>query len=167
MASSRDARASLLIFAYGNPSRGDDALGPEFLQRLEADRQAGRMDAGFDSITDFQLQIEHSLDLEGRDLVLFVDASVSVQEPFGFSRVLAARDDSYTSHAMTPAAVLAVHREVGNTPTPAAFLLSMPGYEFDLGSAIGETAQSNLQEALKFARKLLAEPTAQAWQALC
>ena len=59
-----------LIFTWGNPSRGDDALGPAMYDLLQNEDISG-----VDLLTDFQLQIEHAIDLEGRERVLFVDAS--------------------------------------------------------------------------------------------
>ena len=95
----------LLILAVGNPSRGDDALGPLFLERLGEWRERGGDWEGVELLTDFQLQIEHAVDLENRALVLFVDASVSCPPPYQFARLRPARDTSYTSHALSPAAV--------------------------------------------------------------
>ena len=69
--------ASLLIFAYGNPSRGDDALGPLLLERLQALNLPH-----VETLTDFQLQVEHAYDLQGRERVLFIDASVSCTAPY-------------------------------------------------------------------------------------
>ncbi|MDV7391306.1 hydrogenase maturation protease, partial [Arthrospira platensis SPKY1] len=99
----------LLILAVGNPSRGDDALGPLFLERLETLREPRGDWDGVELLTDFQLQIEHAVDLEKRELVLFVDASVSCPPPFQFTRLRPAQDVSYTSHALSPAAVLHVY----------------------------------------------------------
>ena len=64
----------LVIFGYGNPSRGDDALGSLLLARAETevDRLPG-LDVAL--VEDFQLQVEHALDLEDRDLALFIDAA--------------------------------------------------------------------------------------------
>ena len=87
---------STLIFGYGNPSRGDDALGPLLLERLAAD---GLPD--IECLTDFQLQVEHALDLEGRDLVLFIDAHVSCQPPFAFTALLPEGDRSYTTQRIS------------------------------------------------------------------
>ncbi len=39
-------------------------------------------------------------------MVIFVDASVSAPEPYDFHELQAERDESYTTHAMSPAAVL-------------------------------------------------------------
>ncbi|MFY9316826.1 MAG: hydrogenase maturation protease, partial [Burkholderiales bacterium] len=98
----------VLLLGWGNPGRGDDAIGPRLLERLEA--EAGRHpewgEHGF--VTDFQLQPEHALDLEGAGQVLFVDASASSPAPYGFTRVTPSRDRSFSTHALSPQALLAV-----------------------------------------------------------
>ncbi|MEI2781775.1 MAG: hydrogenase maturation protease [Candidatus Competibacter sp.] len=109
----------LLILAVGNPSRGDDALGPLFLERLGEWRERGGDWEGVELLTDFQLQIEHAVDLENRALVLFVDASVSCPPPYQFARLRPARDTSYTSHALSPAAVLHVYEQINRVPLAA------------------------------------------------
>ncbi|MCC7218819.1 MAG: hydrogenase maturation protease, partial [Burkholderiales bacterium] len=64
--------APFLVIGIGNPSRGDDALGPLLVERIEA------MDLpGVECLTDFQLQVEHALDLVGREQVVFVDATAA------------------------------------------------------------------------------------------
>ncbi len=66
--------APLLVFGWGNLSRGDDALGPLFVQQL---RLLAGADAGnrVDFLEDYQLQIEHALDLaEGRAELLKYEA---------------------------------------------------------------------------------------------
>ena len=52
------SQAPLLVFGYGNPSRGDDALGPALVDWLRRQRRGG---AEVELLTDFQLQIEHAL----------------------------------------------------------------------------------------------------------
>jgi len=139
------------MFGYGNPARGDDGLGPRFIELIQPRQEQ----AQFDTITDYQLQVEHSLDLERRRRVIFIDASVSAPAPFEFSPVLPARDDSYTSHAMSPAALLAVYEQVCELALPTAHILSIRGYEFDLGTPISARAQSNLDQAVSFLQELL------------
>jgi hypothetical protein len=70
----------VLVFAYGNPSRGDDALGPLLIERLEERQRAGAL-TRVDLLTDFQLQVEHALDLRGRERVIFAEAAASGPEP--------------------------------------------------------------------------------------
>ena len=77
-----------------------------------------------------QLQVEHVTDLDGCDQVLFIDADMSCAEPFDFSEIGAAKDDSYTSHAMNPAALLHAYRQVYGKDAPPAFLLRIRGYDF-------------------------------------
>ncbi|MDS4057458.1 MAG: Ni/Fe hydrogenase, partial [Candidatus Contendobacter sp.] len=104
----------MLVLAVGNPSRGDDALGPLFLERLTVLREQIGAWNDIELLTDFQLQIEHAVDLENRTLALFVDASVSCPPPFQFTRPRPARDTSYTSHALSPAAVLHVYQQINH-----------------------------------------------------
>jgi hydrogenase maturation protease len=152
-----------LILACGNPSRGDDALGSLFLERLAALReQRGDWD-DVELLTDFQLQIEHAVDLEGRALVLFVDASFSCPPPFQFTRLEPARDTSYTSHALSPAAVLHVYEQINHAPPPPAFLLAICGERFELGESLSPAAEANLAAALAFAGRLLARRDVETW----
>ena len=147
----------VLVFAWGNPSRGDDALGPALLEML-ASRQAQGELAGVELLTDFQLQVEHALDLQGRERVLFIDASVSTQAPCELHPLQAERDASYTTHAMSPGAVLAVFEQINDGPPPPAFMLSIRGYEFELGQPISQQARANLQEACAQACEFLNKP---------
>lgn len=156
---------SILILACGNPSRGDDALGPLFLERLAAERERCSDWSDIELLTDFQLQIEHAVDLEGRALALFVDASVSCPPPYQLTRLQPACDASYTSHALSPAAVLHVYRQVHHAPPPPAFQLAIRGERFELGESLSATAETNLAAALDFAERLLARRDVAGWAA--
>lgn len=157
------SRPGLLILACGNPSRGDDALGPLFLERLaELQEQHGDWN-DIDLLTDFQLQIEHAVDLENRALTLFVDASVSCPPPYRFTRLQPARDASYTSHALSPAAVLHVYQQINHAPPPPAFQLAIRGERFDLGERLSAAAEANLAAALEFTGRLLVQRDAGTW----
>ena len=112
----------VLVIGYGNPSRGDDALGPLLLEGLEALRTRDRDLDCFDTLTDFQLQVEHAMDMHGYRQVIFVDAAVNLDRPFRFELLHAARDDSYTTHALNPAAVLAVYEGFYEIPAPETLL---------------------------------------------
>lgn len=147
---------AILVFAWGNPGRGDDALGPEFLEGL-GDR------VGVERVTDFQLQPEHVTDLHGRRLVLLVDASVSVPPPFGFCRVHPRRDASFTSHAMSPEALLAAYDDIYGSEPPPCYLLAIRGEGFELGEPLGDAARRHLAAALRFVDTLLRDPTESAW----
>ncbi len=156
-------RSPVLIFGYGNPSRGDDALGPELLRLLEQGPEACLCDM----VTDFQLQIEHAMDLDGRGLALFVDASVAASPPYEFSRLQPVRDESFTTHALSPAAVLSVLGQISTAPPPAVFLLTIPGYDFELGHPITESAAAHLAQACALVKRLLSTPDLGVWEGYC
>jgi hydrogenase maturation protease len=139
----------LLLFGYGNPGRGDDALGPELIALIDEMQLAG-----VECQNDMQLQVEHVTDLQDCDRVLFVDADMSCAEPFEFSEISAASDDSYTSHAMNPAALLHAYREVYNMDAPPAFLLRIRGYDFGLGDPLTGRAANNLEAATQLVGEL-------------
>jgi hydrogenase maturation protease len=140
----------VLVFTYGNPSRGDDALGPALYEQLDQRQRTGEHFADVEFLTDFQLQVEHALDLRARHWVLFVDASQTAQPPFEFYRLSPAREVAHTTHAMSPAAVLAVYQQVFAIAPPPAFMLSIRGYQYGLGQPLSTQARRHLDEALTF-----------------
>jgi hydrogenase maturation protease len=162
----RRLTAPLLIFAYGNPSRGDDALGPQLLDLLAESQVQHPEWLEFELLTDFQLQVEHSVDLEGRELALFIDASVSCQSPFLFSSLQPAQDARYTTHEMSPEAVLHVFEQVYQRPSPPAFLLSVRGESFDLGEPLSPAAVENRDAAMKLLVQLCSQPNLKVWETI-
>lgn len=151
--------APTLIFGWGNPSRGDDALGPLLVERIEALCPGNPAWGGVDLLTDFQLQVEHALDLEGRLRVLFVDAFAgSMDEPFRVSRLQPLRDASFTSHAVSPQSVMMVFAEMTGTEPPPCQLLAIAGHAFELGCPLGDRAAANLEAAIAWTVRWLAEP---------
>lgn len=134
----------LLLFGYGNPGRGDDALGPELIGRI-----AQLQLAAVDCQNDMQLQVEHVTELAACEQVLFIDADMSCAEPFDLSEIRAVKDDSYTSHAMNPGALLHAYRQIYGRDAPPAFLLRIRGYDFELGDPLGDRAAANLEAAAK------------------
>lgn len=132
-----------LIFGWGNPSRGDDALGPLLIERIEA---LSLPDV--DCLTDFQLQVEHSLDLIGRQRVLFVDASREAAAPCQLTALHPGADSSLSSHAMSPAALLQVCLDVHGT-APQAWLLAIRGESFELGTRLSTPAQRGLDAGVQ------------------
>lgn len=148
--------APILVFGYGNPSRGDDALGPEFVRRLEV-RCADAMARGaLEVLTDFQLQVEHALDLKGREAVYFVDATAAPNAPpFEVRPVVPASGVAFTTHAQSPEALLRTFGDVLKARAPEAFVIAIRGGRFELGEALSAEAEGNLEAALDdFERRL-------------
>jgi hydrogenase maturation protease len=141
-------RAPTLLIGYGNPSRGDDALGPAAIAEIERRMADNRLAGQVEIVTDFQLQIEFVTDLAGRQRVIFIDASAGGAEPFSFGPLQAKQDDSVTTHALSPAGLLTVYRSFHGDDAPPCFLLGIRGYDFDLGMPLSAGAQRNLDAAM-------------------
>jgi hydrogenase maturation protease len=139
--------APLLVFGWGNPSRGDDALGPLFVQRL-ADRLDPARRAQVEWLEDFQLQVEHALDLVGRERVLLVDASLTAAAPFEAAVVRPAPGRGVSTHALAPAALLQVYADLHGRAAPPTTLLAIRGEAFELGAPLGAAAEAHLVAAL-------------------
>ncbi len=161
--------APLLVLAVGNPSRGDDALGPRLLEALHA--AGADLDGQVELLGDLQLQIEHVLDLRGRRAVLFVDAARPARPsggdaaaPFAphgpqrcasgltLQRLKPAATLPVLSHALEPAAVLHVAARLGE-PMPPSWLLAIEGERFELGAELSAAAQARLPNAVAQARQ--------------
>ena len=92
--------------------------------------------------------------------MLFVDASLSAPAPFGVQTLAPLHDESFSSHAMSPAAILQVYCDVLKRPPPPAQLLAIQGVQWELGIAPSATARKNLAAALAWAKHWLASDTA-------
>ncbi len=136
--------APVLVLAFGNPGRGDDALGPMLADRLE-DWLATHGRSDVEVIVDFQLNIEHALDLADRERVLFVDARASGENGARLDAVSARADASYSTHAVSPQGLLAVHEQIMRETPPQAELLSLRGHSFELGDPLSLVARQALE----------------------
>lgn len=134
--------APILVFAVGNLSRGDDAVGPLLAGRLA---EAGV--PGVEVLVDFQLQVEHALDLAGRERVIFVDACVDAEQPVVVRPVVADAKFAATSHALEPAQVLQTWVRVTGTAPPPAVLLGVRAHSFELGEDLSAEARRACDDA--------------------
>jgi len=141
--------AKLLIIGYGNPARGDDALGPSVAEHIESLKLL-RPWQHIDVLTEYQLQIENVMDLADYQTVLFIDADTQSNNPYRLARCEPEVGQSYTSHALTPDALLAVYQQVYKTAPPACYLLKIAGHAFELGQPLSSIATENLRLAKAF-----------------
>lgn len=151
----------VLLFGYGNPGRGDDGLGPALVEHFS---QTGQ--PGLTCLSDMQLQVEHVTDLADMQLVLFADADMSCSETIVLEEIFPAQDASYTSHAMTPQALLHACHKLYGKPAPPSFLLHMRGYQFELGDTMTAQALRNLQEAIRLVQQLCETPEIETWRGM-
>jgi hydrogenase maturation protease len=144
--------APLLVFGWGNLSRGDDALGPMCIEQL---REAFAGDARVEFLDDYQLQVEHALDLAGRKRVLFVDASLNCRAPFEVTQLRAEQDSSFTTHAMSPQSLMQVFADLQSGALAPCTLLAIRGERFELGEPPGARALQHLDAAFAWAKEWL------------
>lgn len=144
-----------MVLAVGNPSRGDDALGPLLAERIAAEAWAG-----VEVITEFQLQVENALDLEGRERVIFVDAGTGTADPFELREAVPAAEFLHTSHALSPEAVLATYVQINGAAPPPATVLCVRGESFELGDGLSAAGERNLEIAGRTLLDLCRPPAA-------
>lgn len=149
----------LVIIAVGNPSRADDALGPLLLDRISSTFP------DLHTFSDFQLQVEHALDLQSAGQVLFIDAATGLDQPFIFSEIKPQTGNALLSHALSPPAVLEVLQRITGQTAPPSFVLAVRGAEFELGQPLSDQGAAALQAAWQFIRPLLAQPEVGNWRA--
>lgn len=159
----------VVVLSCGNASRGDDAIGPVLHERLDAwyskHREALCDRLELTIVHDFQLQIEHALDLEGQDLVLFVDAAASGPAPYTFFPVAPESAPTYTTHALPPSEVLAVFARITGRAPPPAFVIAVRGAAFELGAGLSPAAAHHLEAGWSLIEALLATPALEDWSA--
>lgn len=155
---SPSTRKPILVFSWGNPSRGDDALGP-----LLHDMLLPIALPCVELITDFQLQIEHTLDLKQRNKVYFVDAAVNLSKAFEIRPIHPQQDNSFTTHSLSPACLLNLYLQMEHQPLPECLLLSISGYHFELGQSPGRQAMDNLDAAFQSLVSLLKADIKEFW----
>ncbi len=158
---------AVVVFAIGNPSRGDDAIGPLLLERLESWLAANGHASTFALVGDYQLQIEHALDLHGKRLALFIDADCAIPHPIAFYAIGAVSAlPAPSTHALSPRQLLGVYRQVAGAEPPPAFVLCVRGERFDLGEGLSAQAQAHVESAWRQLTLLCQRPEAEHWRAL-
>ena len=142
----------VLLIGYGNPSRGDDGVGHYVAKEIRE-----RAVRNISTLTLCQLGPELAETVKDYDLVVFVDAQVS-QSAEGLSvvPVEAAYRPSAFTHVMSPASLLALTKALYQKE-PQAFIVAVPGYDFDFGTGLcDETtkwAEAAIERILEMSRE--------------
>ena len=124
------SRSPILVLAVGNPSRGDDAIGPMLAERLAVEKLEG-----IEVLSDLQLNPEHALDIAGRERVLFVDASESGMCPYELHDLYPDYDASWSTHQLSPGGLLYLCEALDLGLPGRAELLAVRGRNFELGAS--------------------------------
>ncbi len=140
-----------LLMAYGNPGRRDDGLGYALAENLSGQYP------GLEALWRYQPAIEDAAEMAAYETVVFADATRTGEAPFSFGALMpaVAAADAFTSHAVTPAAVLYLARACFHS-TAKVYLLAIRGYEFDeFSESLSAEAAENLRCATAFLRTWL------------
>lgn len=140
----------MLVIGYGNPGRLDDGLGPAMAAALEQ-----CCIEGVEIDSDYQLTVEDAAQIANVDLVVFIDASTDGKEPFDFYPIKPKEDLSFSTHHISPEAVVDLAANLFDS-RPSAYMLSIRGYEFNhFEESLSMQARDNLEAALEFTTSFL------------
>lgn len=139
----------LWVVALGNDYRGDDAIGPMLIERLQTHFAHPDIDYSWHYV----LNIEDALSLPCYSHVLFIDASVKQQQTFEIEALQADLTTNIGCHALTPAQLLhvfALHVENTEKSRPKVWQLKVSAREFELGSDLSPAAAQALEQTWVF-----------------
>lgn len=138
----------LLLIGIGNSSRGDDALGWKIAD------EAARVP--FLQVEyRYQLQIEDADLIKDFDVVIFADSShEDFPDGFTFLSVRPECNIAFSSHRLSPSAVLALCQEIYGWQ-PEAYMLAVTGKKWELGMSISQSATAALRNANRFLKTCL------------
>jgi hydrogenase maturation protease len=153
----------VLILAYGNSLRRDDGAGYVLADVVE------RMlsEAGFEvkRIDSHQLEPEFALDISGEKTssVLFIDTRTATDAHGADDLLVKVRrvtSDENTAagigHHLNASTLLTYARSLFKKEPPA-WLLTVPGKDFDHGEGLSETARKAIDAAQPILRRLIAD----------
>jgi hydrogenase maturation protease len=139
-----------LIIGYGNPLRGDDAVGWHIAQRLTNESEA-QVIACHGLLPELAAAIAHA------DEVIFIDADVG-KFPGEIQRQTVQHDTKPVRamlHALTPGQLLATAASVYHR-APEAVIITITGARFDYGERISPLVQRAADTVVEMVRRLLA-----------
>ncbi len=151
---SKGIATDFLIVGYGNTLRGDDGLGPRIAEAV-----ASWHLPNVRAISLHQLTPEVAEALASAEVVIFVDArpsdpQVEPSPNVTFTAITAPDDDApAATHVSDPRRLLALTRRVYGR-CPQAWLISVPGVNFDFGESLSEQARRGVEVALRRIRLL-------------
>ena len=139
-----------LIIGYGNPMRGDDAIGCHAARALE---QHFWNDPDVEVITAQQLTPEMAEDISQRAFVLFLDASFG-DSPGTIMRATVSPEPGPGgfSHDLTPSSLLTAAEQLYGD-APFAMSITLAGWSFELGQKMSQIATRRMPEFIRLAQE--------------
>ena len=158
----------------GNPSRGDDGIGPALFQKMDIwlDQQRAAQTSVLTNdiqlIDCFQLEPELCCDIENSTTLIVIDAcTIDAANPWIETLSVSSQDTSVWTHAMSPSSLLALFKKVYKKPPPTAYLLHVPGKQFDLGAALSQSTEKHLPNCISILQQCCLATSPQGLQKIC
>ncbi len=138
-----------LVIGYGNDLRSDDGAG-----RVVADRISAMDLPGVSVRSVMQLTPELALEIAKVDTVVFVDASVEVDETTATAVETEAVEPSAMTHYSTPGVLLGMTATVGDVPTRAV-AISIPVTDIGLGMELTPMTEIGVDQAVTMVTEIV------------
>jgi hydrogenase maturation protease len=144
-----------LIVGYGNPLRGDDAIG-----QTAAGMLADQTSPALEILCRHQLTPELAEKLAAVDVVVFIDAVAGAAPgSVAVSQVIAtAKSQAVHGHHASPEGLLSLCQEIYHR-MPRAFLISVGAASFELGAELSDRVVQALPEVIVAACRLVTSDT--------
>jgi hydrogenase maturation protease len=136
-----------LVLGYGNTLRGDDGVGVQVAEVVAAWHQPQ-----IKTLTVHQLTPDLAAAIAPFPRVIFVDAAAD-HPVVRLTTLTLSRRETFTTHIASPTALLALAQRLYDA-TPIAYLLTIPGVNFELGEELSAIATAGKVQALKQLREL-------------
>jgi Ni,Fe-hydrogenase maturation factor len=117
--------------------------------------EQGLKNIAFDS--NYQLNIEDAAEITGKDIVIFVDASLEEIDDFVLDEITPDAKVEFSMHAVSASYVVHLCKEI-YPECPAAWLLHLKGYEWEFREGLTEQALDNCQKAFEYLKPILLNP---------
>jgi hydrogenase maturation protease len=153
MTTTSHADNRILVIAFGNRSTGEDAVGRLVAEALIANRHPNVVTL---SVT--QLVPEFATLVASSRAVIFVDAGAEQQKSIEVRELVPACPLSSRLHHVGPRELLAVTRNCYGH-APLAWLVAVPGHEFDRTEVLSPAATRQVRSATRQVEQLIEQLT--------
>lgn len=148
----------ILVIGYGNPYRQDDRIGHVVADEIE--QWACAHGIGIDVLTAYQLDLDMVEQIASAASVFFIDAHrPEYNEGMVCERIEPKDEAGFTTHAFTPSGLVAIAGRLAGT-RPEAFIVSIPGYSFDLGEELSGRTCALATDAIALVQRMITERSA-------
>ncbi len=146
---SKMTQKTVLVLGYGNPIRGDDGIGQTVATEVENWNLPNVRSQSL-----HQLVPEVAETLSQVDVAIFVDASITGETVELLAVEPLEKTELNWGHHLNPQSLLTLAKNLYNK-TPEAWLISVPGVDFELGENLSETAKQGVTIALEKIKQLI------------